>query len=80
MGLDRYVKALSFKVTLVSLVGDGGFEWVGPPQQFPVDRLQGQQLVAHNAEFDSVCARMAMARGQMPPFEPADWSAPAAMT
>ena len=26
MGLDRYVKALSFQVTLVSLVGDDGFE------------------------------------------------------
>ena len=73
MGLDRYVKALSFQVTLVSLVGDDGFEWVGPPQQLPVERLQGQQLVAHNAEFDSVCARMAMARGQMPNFQPAEW-------
>ena len=73
MGLDRYVKHPDFRVTLVSLVSDDGFEWVGPPQELPVELLNNQSVLAHNAEFDSVCCRMAMARGQMPQFTPAEW-------
>ena len=73
MGLDRYVKHPDFRVTIVSLVSDDGFEWVGDPRDLPVDRLNGQSICAHNAEFDSVCCRMAMARGQMPQFTPKEW-------
>ena len=73
MGLDRFAKHPDFRVTIVSLVSDDGFEWVGDPRDLPVDRLNGQSICAHNAEFDSVCCRMAMARGQMPQFTPSEW-------
>ena len=61
MGLDRYAKHPDFRVTIVSLVADDGFEWVGDPRDLPADILNGQSICAHNAEFDSVCCRMAMA-------------------
>ena len=73
IGLDRYVKHPDFRVTLVSIVTEDGFEWVGEPQNLPVERLNGQTLISHNAEFDSVCARAAIFKGQMPEFMPADW-------
>jgi len=73
IGLDRYVKHPDFKVTLVSIVAEDGFEWVGKPQDMPVDRLNGHTLISHNAEFDSVCARAAITKGQMPQFMPVDW-------
>ena len=73
IGLDRYVKHPDFKVTLVSIVAEDGFEWVGEPQNLPVERLNGQTLISHNAEFDSVCARAAIFKGQMPEFTPTDW-------
>ena len=79
MGLDRYVKDPRFKVTLVSLWSPT-FQWVGKPSDLPVERLAGQDLCAHNAEFDSVCARMAIARGQMPAFSPASWTCTADMS
>ena len=66
IGLDRYVKNPDFRVTLVSIVAEDGFEWVGEPQRLPVERLNGHTLISHNAEFDSVCARAAIFRGQMP--------------
>ena len=80
LGLDRYVKNPDFRMTLVSIVSDCGFEWVGPPQDVPVERLNGQPLVAHNAEFDSVCSRMAMSRGQLPTFTPSEWICTADMS
>jgi len=73
IGLDRYVKNPDFRVTLVSIVSEDGFEWVGEPQKLPVERLNGHTLISHNAEFDSVCARAAIFRGQMPEFMPSDW-------
>ena len=73
IGLDRYVKHPDFRVTLVSIVTEDGFEWVGEPQNLPVERLNGHTLISHNAEFDSVCARAAIFKGQMPEFMPADW-------
>ena len=73
MGLDRYAKHPDFRVTIVSLVTDDGFEWVGDPRDLPADILNGQAICAHNAEFDSVCCRMAMVRGQMPQFTPSEW-------
>ncbi len=73
IGLDRYVKHPDFRVTLVSIVAEDGFEWVGEPQKLPVERLNGHTLISHNAEFDSVCARAAIYRGQMPEFMPSDW-------
>ena len=73
MGLDRYAKHPDFRVTIVSLVTDDGFEWVGDPRDLPADILNGQSICAHNAEFDSVCCRMAMVRGQMPKFTPKEW-------
>jgi hypothetical protein len=63
IGLDRYVKHPDFKVTLVSIVAEDGFEWVGKPQDMPADRLNGHTLISHNAEFDSVCARAAITKG-----------------
>ena len=79
MGLDRYVKDPRFKVTLVSLWSPS-FQWVGKPSDLPVEKLAGQDLCAHNAEFDSVCARMAITRGQMPTFSPASWTCTADMS
>ena len=73
IGIDRYVKHPDFRVTLVSIVAEDGFEWVGEPQRLPVERLNGHTLISHNAEFDSVCARAAIFRGQMPEFMPSDW-------
>lgn len=72
LGLDRYVMHPSFKVTLVSLYSPE-FQWVGKPENLPVERLHGQDVCAHNAEFDSVCARMEIFKGRMPAFEPARW-------
>ena len=79
LGVDRYAAHPDFKVTLVSIVCEDGFEWVGPPQQLPVERLNGQTLISHNAEFDSVVCRSAITRGQMPSFTPADWHCTADM-
>ncbi len=73
IGIDRYVKHPDFRVTLVSIVAEDGFEWVGEPQKLPVERLNGHTLISHNAEFDSVCARAAIFKGQMPEFMPSDW-------
>ena len=78
LGLDRYVQYPQFRVTLVSLWSPD-FQWVGPPAEVPLDKIQGQELCAHNAEFDSVCSRMAIHRGQMPAFEPAGWTCTADM-
>jgi len=79
LGVDRYAAHPDFKVTLVSIVCEDGFEWVGPPEQLPVERLNGQTLISHNAEFDSVVCRSAITRGQMPSFTPADWHCTADM-
>ena len=49
-------EAPRLQVTLVSIVAEDGFEWVGKPQDMPADRLNGHTLISHNAEFDSVCA------------------------
>ena len=78
LGLDRYVLHPQFRVTLVALWSPE-FQWVGPPRELPVERIEGQQLCAHNAEFDSVCCRLAIHRGQMPAFEPAGWTCTADM-
>ena len=72
LGLDRYVMHPSFKVTLASLYSPD-FQWVGKPEDLPVDRLNGQEVCAHNAEFDSVCSRMAIFNGTMPDFTPSRW-------
>ena len=78
IGLDRYVLHPQFRGTLVALWSPD-FQWVGPPLELPVERIRGQQLCAHNAEFDSVCARTGISRGQMPAFSPASWTCTADM-
>ena len=72
LGLDRYVMNPLFKVTLVSLHSPD-FEWVGTPDQLPVERLAGQTVLAHNADFDATVCRMAISKGQMPEFQAARW-------
>ena len=68
---DRYVKHPDFRYPGINRTEDG-FEWVGEPQNLPVERLNGHTLISHNAEFDSVCARAAIFKGQMPEFMPTD--------
>ena len=45
LGLDRFLMHPDFRITLVSIVAEDGFEWVGPPEQLPVNRLNGQTLI-----------------------------------
>ena len=45
----------------------------GQATGYAADRLNGHTLISHNAEFDSVCARAAITKGQMPQFMPVDW-------
>ena len=73
LGLDRFLMHPDFQITLVSIVAEDGFEWVGPPEQLPVNRLNGQTLISHNAEFDSNGCRAGIIKGQLPEFMPADW-------
>ena len=73
LGLDRYLMHPDFRITLISVVAEDGFEWVGPPEKLPVERLNGHTLISHNAEFDSNGCRAGITKGQVPEFMPADW-------
>jgi len=62
MGTWAYVRDPRFRAHTVSMVGDSGLEYAGPPEQAPWDKAaEFPQWVSHHAGFDSeVHARLGL--------------------
>lgn len=52
LGNWAYVNHPEFNAYMVSVVGDNGFEFCGPPKDFDWSRLNGAIVIAHNAGFE----------------------------
>ena len=73
LGPWDYAHHAETDIYLVSVIGEG-IEFVGDPATFDWTRLNGRDLVSHNASFDHVVARAGTMRGIMPAFDPRSWS------
>jgi len=51
LGVDAYVNHPDFDPYLVAIYGED-VQWVGDPRDFDWSRIEGANLVAHNARFD----------------------------
>jgi DNA polymerase len=51
LGVDAYIRHPDFDPYLVAIYGED-IKWVGNPRDFDWSRIQGADLVAHNARFD----------------------------
>lgn len=60
-------------IYLAAIKGEG-IDFVGDPAAFDWNRLDGRDLVSHNAGFDSVVAMAGVKRGIMSRFAPRSWS------
>jgi DNA polymerase len=77
MGNRRY--AAETDAYLVSLCGDEGFKYTGPPESAPWDRINGWHWVSHNVGFDSAIYFALQWRGVASLVEPASWHCTADM-
>ena len=50
LGVRRYVRETEHY--MVSIAGSDGFEWVGPPQEAPWEKIKFGTWIAHNAAYD----------------------------
>lgn len=77
MGNRRY--AAETDCYLVSLCGDEGLRYTGPPESAPWDRINGWHWVSHNVGFDSAIYFALQWRGVASLVEPASWHCTADM-
>jgi hypothetical protein len=77
MGNRRY--AAQTDAYLVSLCGDHGLKYTGPPDKAPWDRIDGWQWVSHNAGFDRAVYLALQGRGVASGFRPGNWECTADM-
>lgn len=53
LGNWAYCHHPEFNAYMLSVSGDNGFEWVGDPKDFDWPRLNGADVIAHNAGFEA---------------------------
>lgn len=63
LGNYAYCRHPEFRCYLLTIAGDNGFEYVGPPADFDWPRLNGADIVMHNAGFDCAVVSRMMALG-----------------
>lgn len=73
MSTQRYVMDKRFDPYLVGITGSDGFEYVGPPQQAPWDRIVDGLWVSHNVSFDMAVYLEMIDRGDLTPYLPKTW-------
>ncbi len=72
LGIWHYVHDPRFDAYLVSVVSDD-IEFVGPPKEFDWSRIEGRQVVSHNASFDEAVWLRLVELGVVPDVRPASW-------
>jgi hypothetical protein len=77
LGNRRY--AAQTDCYLVSLCGDEGFKYTGPPESAPWDRISGWHWVSHNVGFDSAVYFALQWKGVASLVEPGSWHCTADM-
>lgn len=73
MSTQRYVTDKRFDPYLVGIVGSDGFEYVGPPEQAPWDKISDGLWVSHNVSFDMSVHMELIDRGKLMPYIPETW-------
>ncbi len=75
-GVYHYLHDAACDIYLVAVYSDEAkFAYVGSPQDMDWTRLQGQELVAHNARFDQACFERLQELGIIPAdIRPALWN------
>lgn len=66
LGNWAYVNHPEFDAFLLSVVGENGFEWVGNPKDFDWMLLNGADMIAHNAGFESAVTERLRELGVVP--------------
>lgn len=79
-GLDAYVRHPDFSCYLLTIAGDDGYKYAGPPEAFDWSLLDGATVLSHNAAFDEGIVNWMVQKGQVPSFAPAAWHCTADMT
>ena len=73
LGPLGYFSHPDFDAYLVSVVGDNGYKFVGPPKDLDWARLNGNRIISHNASFDETLYLYGVQQGWWPTIEPAEW-------
>ncbi len=79
LGADRYIRDPRFEPYLVS-VYDGKEAWAGELKNFNEKALEGQDLLSHNAKFDSSVKERLEELGTWPKINVASWHCTANLT
>jgi DNA polymerase len=73
LGPLGYFSHPDFDAYMVSVVGDNGYSYVGPPNEFGWDKLTGSRVLSHNASFDETLYLYGVSQNWWPKIEPAEW-------
>lgn len=73
LGPLGYFAHPDFDAYMVSVVGDEGTSFVGHPKDFDWSKLEGQQVLSHNASFDQTLYLFGVKKGWWPSVEYAQW-------
>lgn len=73
LGIKAYIRHPKFEATVVSVLGDDGFEFVGHPSEFDWNILCGKHVISHNASFDASIYHEGVALGWWPEVAYHQW-------
>ena len=79
-GLENYLNHPKFDAYMVSIYSDDGFAWVGPPEDAPWDRLEGDTILSHNRNFDEYIHEYLVTTEKIPPTNFGEWHCTADMS
>jgi len=79
LGPLGYFSHYDFDAYMVSVVGDDGYEFVGHPEDFDWNLLNGNIVLSHNASFDETLYLYGINCGWWPEVKPAEWHCTADM-
>lgn len=73
LGYYHYVNHPEFDAYMVSIVGDDGNEYVGPPNGFDWACINGTVWLSHNANFDGMVYQRLVETGVIRDSVPCEW-------
>ena len=79
LGPRGYFSHPSFDAYLMSIVGDDGTTFCGPPSDFDWSILNGGRILSHNASFDQHLYYFGVENNWWPPIDFAEWHCTADM-
>jgi hypothetical protein len=79
LGPMGYFSHPDFDAYMVSIVGDNGVKFVGPPKDFDWSLLQDSVVLSHNASFDESLYLYGVTQGWWPNIQAREWHCTADM-